>query len=39
MPEKTDVDEAGAIECLKGHMTEILGQDPEEVESMMPDVE
>ena len=39
MPEKTEIDEAGAVECLKGYMTEILGWDPEEVEHMTPDVE
>lgn len=39
MPEKTEIDEAGAIECLKGYMTEILGWDPEEVERVTPDVE
>lgn len=39
MPEKTEIDEDGAVECLKGYMTEILGWDPEEVEHMTPDVE
>ena len=39
MPEKTEITEETAIEYLRGYMTEVLGWDPEEVNSMTPDVQ
>lgn len=39
IPEKTEITEETAIEYLRGYMTEVLGWDPEEVNSMTPDVQ
>ena len=39
MPESTEVTEETAIGYLRGYMTEVLGWDPEAVDSMTPDVQ
>ena len=39
MPEKTEITEDTAVEYLRGYMTEVLGWDPEAVNSMTPNVQ